>query len=257
MKIESKLVLLAFACLAITGCSKDNEGKPNPSDGVETVVVAGDSAAIISKIADFRDRAGKFLNVTPGATKGRREINWDAVPADLLNKNSFPLDFFGAADKSLPDGRKRGIVFTPANASLRVSDNNYADIDPAYGTQFSAFSKSKLFMSIGSVVTEFEFKVPGTTTPAYVTSFGVVFTDVDNPDATVVEMYEGKTLIGKVKATAADKKFSFAGLHAQKRKITSVRIISGNKAIAPGVMDGVTNDVVAMDDFIYSEPKAY
>ncbi|MCR8557343.1 hypothetical protein KXD93_06805 [Mucilaginibacter sp. BJC16-A38] len=257
MKINfNQLPLLALACLAFNGCSKNDDGYQIPPQALEITAIAGDSSAIIGKLNAFRQQAGSQLNTVPGASSGRREINWDGIPANLANTNTFPVDFFGATDKTLPDTRKRGLIFTPANAALRVSDNNFADIDPAYSSQFSAFSKNKIFSSVGSNVTEFKFQVPGTDKPAYVSSFGLVFTDVDNADATTVEIYEGDRLIGKFKAPAADKKFSFVGLHTS-AKITRVKITSGNKAITAGVTDNANTDLVAMDDFIYSEPKAY
>lgn len=249
--------MMAVTGLSIVGCSKDESNYNNQPVQAEVITASGDSLAIAGKLVAFREVAGKTLNVSPGASGGRREVNWDAVPADLVNKNTFPSDFFNATDKDAADGRKRGISFLPANTALRVSDNNFADIDPAYGSQFAAFSKSKTFSPIGSTTTELRFTVPGTNTAAYVTSFGVILSDVDNANATAVEVYEGKILLGKFRATTADKKFSFIGIHAKDHKITSVRIITGNKAISAGVTDDTTNDMVIMDDLIYSEPRPY
>ena len=48
--------------------------------------------------------------------------------------------------------------------------------------------------------------------------------------------------------------FSFLGVQFAAPVIGSVRITSGNAALAAGVTDGTTTDVVAMDDFLYSEP---
>ncbi|GAA4326580.1 hypothetical protein GCM10023149_29490 [Mucilaginibacter gynuensis] len=257
MKNKLNLVMIALAGLSIVGCSKDERDYNDQPVQADVIIASGDSSAIAGKLVAFRELAGKSLNNSPGATGGRREINWDAVPADLLNKNTFPSDFFNATEKDAADGRKRGISFLPANTAFRVSDNNFADIDPALGSQFGAFSKSKTFSPIGSTITELMFTVPGTNTAAYVNSFGVIFSDVDNASATAVEVYEGNTLLGKVRPTAADKKFSFVGIHTKGHKITNVKIITGNKAISAGVTDGTTSDMVIMDDLIYSEPRPY
>jgi hypothetical protein len=252
-------VLMAVIILGVSSCDKEDDGDyQGPSAGeIELTIAAGDSADIIGKINNFREHAGTLLTTAPAASKGRREINWDGVPVNLLNAYPFPADFFNSLDSTTPDGRKRGLIYVPANASLRVSDNNFSDIDPSYATQFNAFSKSKLFSANGTNVTEIRFKVAGTNKDAYVTSFAAVFSDVDNPTATVVEAYTGNALIASVKSPVADKKFSFVGIHSHQPKITRIRITSGNTALAAGVVDSGTTDVVVMDDFIYSDPIVY
>ncbi|GAA4323954.1 hypothetical protein GCM10023149_25250 [Mucilaginibacter gynuensis] len=243
----------------LAGCDKDDNQTPvtTPEEDLEITQAAGDSATIITKLNAFREHAGSPVNTTPGATKGRREINWDAVPAEVTNTNTFPADFFNTIDPAAAAGRKRGLLYIPANATLRVSDNNFADIDPAFATQFKAFSKAKTFSPSGTNISEIKFQLAGQAKDAYISSFGIVFLDVDNAQATIVEAYEGNKLIGKATATPSDKKYSFVGIHFHKSKITRVKITSGNTALKTGVTDGATQDVVVIDDLIYDEPKAY
>lgn len=246
---------VALLALLLSSCDKDDDHQaPVDNQEVEITLAAGDSSAVIGKINLFREHAGKIVNTAPKSTGGRREINWDGVPAEFTSPLLFPASFFNPTDATAPDGRKRGLIYVPANAELLVSDKNFSEIDTALKKQFLPFSKAKLFSAKGTTVSEIKFLVPGTSTPGYVTSFGLVFIDVDNADATVVEIYEGDKLIGKAKAHVADKKFSFVGLHTHGAKITRVKITSGNTVLAAGVQEGASKDIVVMDDFIYSEP---
>lgn len=247
---------LALLTWTLSSCDKNGDHQPTfVNRDVEVTVAAGDSSAIISKVNQFRSHAGLTLNTVPnGSVNGRREINWDGVPADFISPRLFPPNFFNSSDPSAPDARKRGLVYTPNEATLLISDKSFSEIDTAFRRQFVQFSKNKLFSPSGTTTSEIRFMVPGTNTPAYVTSFGLIFSDVDNPDATLVAIYDGIKLIGIAKAQTADKKFSFVGLHTHNSKITRVRIISGNSILAAGVRDGASNDIVVMDDFIYNEP---
>jgi len=256
-KLFLQTAVIASIALGFSSCSDDDKDySPENPDQVEVTRAEGDSSAIGAKISTFRQTAGPQLNTTLNAKGGRREINWDGVPASLTNVNTFPVDFFNPTDPAIAEGRKRGLLYIPGTAALRVSDNNFADVDVSYANEFKPFSKAKLFSSAGTNVTDFKFQVPGANQDAYVTSFGIIFSDVDDANATVVKIYEGDDLFAEVKATASDKKFSFVGLTTTKRRITRVKVISGNTAIAAGAVDGGSKDIVVMDDFIYSEPVA-
>ncbi|MCX2477470.1 hypothetical protein OQY15_00110 [Pedobacter sp. MC2016-15] len=249
--------LMIATAIAFSSCDDDDKDyTPETPNQVEVIRAEGEIDAINAKLSAFREIAGNPVNATLGAKGGRREINWDGVPANLTNVNTFPADFFNPTDPAIPEARKRGLLYTPATAALRVSDNNFADIDPSYANEFKAFSPAKLFSASGTVTTDFKFQVPGTNQDAYVSSFGIIFSDVDDANATIVKVYEGNDLIAEVKATAADKKFSFVGITAKNRKITRVQVKAGNTVLAAGALDGGDKDVVVMDDFIYSEPIA-
>ncbi len=79
------------------------------------------------------------------------------MPATLANLSNFPGDQF---NRVVP----RGQVFTTEGIGFRVSDNNLADLNPAYGNEFRAFSPTKIFIAVGSRVIRANFQVAGSTT---------------------------------------------------------------------------------------------
>jgi hypothetical protein len=259
-KFRNSFAML-FVIVTAVSCKKEKTEEPVVQKG--TIFSAyGDSTAISGKLAEFRTQLGATLNTAPGATGGRREINWDAVPASFTNNNNFPLDFFGQSDPALPNGRKRGFVIENNGAAFRVDSTNFVDIASSYTAQFQIFSPKRLFMSIGSSETVAVFKVPGTTTNASVKGFGVIFTDVDDVNSTKIEFFNGSQSLGIYKAPAsgqATKGFSFLGVYFPNDKVTKVKIISGSSTLGTGILDvtsGGTVDLVTMDDFLYDEPVA-
>lgn len=280
MKVSIRLFCASIAIASFASCSKDpdymkdqSESKSSVSEAnsqseskPETIIfkATGDSLAISPALSEFRELLGT-LNTTPGipATQGgRREINWDGVPPMFTNNNSFPADFFAATDPALPNGRKRGLLYSTPGSGFSVSDDDFSFIDPAYDKQFNDFSPAKTFVADGSNITDNFFKLPGTKTDASVQGFGVVFSDVNNASSTSMEFYDGDRLLGKFKVPNVGNNnpggFSFLGVYFPNEKVTRVRIFSGSAALAPGqkdLSDGGGKDLVVMDDFIFSEPK--
>jgi hypothetical protein len=259
--LKQILATLALSSIFVTSCDKnksDYNNNPQPTIQSNVVKVAGDSAA---KLTEFRALLGDPLNSTPNQTTGRREVNWDGVPATLSNNSNFPPDFFNNTDPAGPNGRKRGLQYVVNGTLIRADSSDFSEIDPSYANQFEAFSRKKLIIPVGTNVSEIVFKVPGTNTDAFVKGFGLVFSDVDDPNSTYVEFFNGSKSLGIFKAPAAagSAKFSFLGVQFPSEKITRVKITAGNAALASGVKDitdNGTKDLVAIDDFLYSEPVA-
>lgn len=279
--IKLSTALLALAALA--SCSKnptylqDQSGNKslsqtqqnlNTESKPEAVVfkAAGDSLGITPTLEEFRALLGK-LNFGPNTTlevrSGRREINWDAGPIELTNNFLFPGDFFGATNPTLPDGRKRGLINTTPGTGFSISDEDFKFINPSYPDQFKAFSPKKTFIAVGSNITDNFFKVPGTNVDATVQGFGVVFSGVNNASSTSMEFYNGDRLLGSFKVPNAGNNnpgasFSFLGVYFPNEKVTRVRIFSGSVPLSStqnDLTDGGGEDLVVMDDFIYSEPQ--
>jgi hypothetical protein len=213
----------------------------------------------------FRADLGNLNPNEPGSLgSGRREINWDGVPAAQNSPNPFPPDFFNAP----MTGRARGAVFAnPPSDAFQVSSSpatpRFANLNPTYSTAFGTFSAPRLFTQIGSNTTTVNFFVPGEQTPASVTGFGSVFTDVDTVDSTSIEFLNsrGQTMFSRqVLPTPGNASLSFLGASfpPEDGRVAQVRITSG--AAAPGPNDVTQTpgnpDIVVMDDFIYGEPVA-
>ena len=244
--------------LLTLSCNKNDYDNPNPQPQSTVVKSSGD---LTSALADFRHLVGDSLNTAPGKTSGRREINWDGVPANLTNSDNFPFDFFNSTDPAVGNGRKRGLVYQNTGTSFRVDSTDFSGIDNSYAGQFDAFSPKRLFTYLGNNITDVLFKVAGTNTDATIKGFGLIFSDVDDPNSTTLEFFNGVKSLGVFKApvrTAASS-FSFLGVYFPAEKVTRVRIKAGNGVLGAGVKDvsdGGSKDLVVMDDFLYSEPQA-
>ncbi len=274
MKVSSKILMVSIAVASLASCSKKGPYLQNDQPKESQFETAGKSGskeeAIVIKahgdinaaLDQFRDLLGGGQpNTVPGAVGGRREVNWDAVPENLTNNNAFPGDFFGSSDPAAANGRKRGLIMTTPGNGFSISDTNFADINPTYGDQFKTFSPFKTFIAAGSTITDNFFKIPGTNTDASVQGFGVVFSDVNNQSSTSMEFYDGERLLGSFKVpnngNNAPGAFSFLGVFFPNARVTRVRINSGRAPLSStqnDISDGGGEDLVIMDDFIYSEP---
>ncbi|WP_336518308.1 hypothetical protein [Pollutibacter soli] len=250
-----------FLLTLIFGCSK-NDDDYNPPVNEEPLIesevlkAAGNESALAAKIDQFRLLLGDPVNSAPGVTEGRREINWDGVPASLTNNNNFPVDFFNLTDPAGANGRKRGLVYLNTGSPLRLDSSSFAEIDPSYADEFIPFSKKKAIISATSNITELQFKLAGTNTAAFIKGFGIVFLDVDDANSTYVQFFNGTKSLGQFKASTGA--FSFLGVKFDEEKITHIKIVAGNGVLAAGVKDisdGGNKDLVAFDDLFYDEPK--
>jgi hypothetical protein len=211
-------------------------------------------------IKRFRKLLGPDNGGAPGGDpKGHREINWDGVPDELASPNALPGDFFNA--KVAP--RARGAVLATPGDRVAVSadsDNpshaavRFGDINPTYTNLFKAFSPERLFSPIGSNVVNLTFRVPGTNTPAVVTGFGAVYTDIDQKKNTAFQYFDKQGhLLGKFAAPVSKDGFSFLGVVYARPRVARVRIQYGTGKLGPN--ESKKYDVAVMDDFLYGEPQ--
>ena len=215
------------------------------------------NADLLPVVELFRTQLGGALNPNvPGSfADGRREINWDGVPAAVSAPNQLPADFFNV-------NSPRGVVFSTPGSGFQVSANagegpvEFENLNPGYPDRFTTFSPQKLFTALASNTMDVRFFVPGSTTPASVRGFGAVFTDVDVANTTSLAFFgAGDELLGTFFAPALDNGLSFVGVSFTSDVVTRVRITTGTAALGPDeALPGT--DVVALDDFIYGEPQA-
>ena len=250
-----RIAALLVAVAAIGACGTDNVSSPVPGTPAPAVVSA--TGDITAKVDEFRSLLGDPSNGGTAGEQlaGRREIGWDGAGANPFNnRNDFPASFFNTNVKS-------GAVFTTPGTGFRNDSLEFVEVNPEYSGEFSTFTPSKIFSPIGSNVMDVDFQVAGQPTPAQVTGFGAVFSDVDVDGATTIEFFDatGKSLArfsAPVRTDLAG--LSFVGAVFTEAIVARVRISFGTGplgATANDISAGGASDLVVADNFIYGEPK--
>jgi FG-GAP-like repeat len=228
------------------------------------------AAGLQATVDQFRTDLGGANNGVGGSfTSGRREINWDGVPDNFSEPNNFPPNFFNT-------NSPRGVVFNAIEDATGAALNQFAvssttasgvpvrfgNLNTTYTNIFQTFSAQRLFTARNTHILEVNFFIPGTKIPATVSGFGVVFADVDSAtggNRSLIRVYAADgTQLSAASAPVLDNGLSFVGISFNAgERIARVVIESGNAALSSTNIDGVNGvDIVAMDDFIYGEPRA-
>lgn len=228
--------------------------QPAYSAAVVTSVNGADAGSISGAVDAFRTSLGVLNpNVVGSFGTGRREINWDGVPDGFADPNNLPLDFFNV-------NSPRGAVFSTPGTAVRVSANagnpTGTPVRFSFSNDFTAFTSQRLFGVFGSNFVDVSFFVPGSNTPAFVSGFGSIFTDVELSNSTSIEFFGlgGGSLgvFGVLPGPNAG--LSFLGVRFDGgEQVGRVRIRSGDVGLDAC---GIGGDCVAMDDFIFGEPNA-
>lgn len=221
-----------------------------------TFEAAGADPASITATRDaFRAVIGGGTAAGPNGSFGgmRREINWDGVADALADPGALPANFFNSTSP-------RGVVLSTPGTGFMVSAAAASGRPVLFGfsSDFQTFSSQRLFTAINSNVTDVSFFLPGTSSPATTSAFGLIFVDVEVAGTTTLQFFdENDTLIYTRSAlVAGNQGLSFLGGVADAgEEISRVRITSGvNTIVANGQLGNPNDDVVVMDDFIYAEP---
>jgi len=226
---------------------------------IVTSATAATALLLQPTVAAFGIALGAPDNVNQGPqSTGHREINWDGGGATNGTAPVTPFTTFL---------NTRGGLFTTPGTGLQQSlpasgTFSLASINPAYATTFAPFTLNRVFTPVGSNITDASFFLPGSNggTPASVSGFGAVFSDVDLANTTTMQFFDPfGTSLGTFAAPAAPgtANLSFLGvIFNAGERIGSVRITTGNAPLSASNTDGGTVDVVVMDDFLYAEPRA-
>jgi hypothetical protein len=222
---------------------------------VTTFEAAGANAAAITPTRDaFRTAIGGGTVAGANGSFGgvRREVNWDGVPDVRSDPNPLPANFFNV-------NSPRGVLFSTPGTGFLVSANAGTATPILFGfpNDFQTFSPQRLFTAVNSNTTDVTFFLPGTSTAATTSAFGVIFVDVETAGATRVQFFDAaNALIYSHDAlVGGNQGLSFLGATVSGDSIARVRITSGINTIASnGVLGNPIDDVVVMDDFLYAEP---
>lgn len=243
---------LSFACALVAGLGTA------ASATITTIEGAAATPAGLTPTRDaFRAAVGGGTVPGPNGDFGglRREINWDGVPNAFADPNALPGNFFNV-------NSPRGAEFTTPGSGFLVSSNPGGAAPVLFGfpSDLQAFSPNRLFAPVGSNVMDVLFFVPGTSTPAFTTAFGVIFADCENADQTRIDFFSplGTLIYTRFAIPADNQGLSFLGGVADAgEQIARVRItLPENFLIANGVRANETADFVVMDDFLYATPTA-
>ncbi len=221
------------------------------------------SPALVGSVNLFRSViSGSGVNNGVGGgpfPDGRREINWDAAGLDAFDvPATMPLNFFNSnSPRGIAFGTGPGSMILSGRAGSGSPDTRFDTVNPAYSAAFQPFSASRLAGLSGTNEVDAYFFLPGFSgAVSTVSGFGSIFEDVDLPGSKIEAFDINGVLLGSVNVPILNNGISFAGLFADAgEQIFRVRIVAGTVGLGPNDDPANGVDVVAMDDFIYSEPQ--
>jgi hypothetical protein len=240
-----------------------------------TFTDSGTAADILDTVNAFRAQLGNPDNVNSGPqATGHREINWDGGGATNGTAAVTPFTVFQNTRGATFTTPGSGLTQTPiSGGTVDIAPNiigvqgSLSDINATYGTAFATFSPVRLFVPLDSNITDGTFSLPGSggAVPATVSAFGVIFTDVDLANSSTLQFFDAQgNSLGIFNApcasgsscTPTNAGLSFLGVAFTTEQVARVRVTNGNTALGPNDNPGVGIDVVALDDFLYAEPRA-
>lgn len=217
-----------------------------------------DPASIQTTVDAFRSALGAPNNGNaPGPLAGgRREINWDGGGSSATAVAGTPFNgFLNNRGESFSTPGTNFVQAPPSGLAAELGNATYETI-------FTPFSPLRVFAPLGSNITDVTFFIPGSNgaSPATVTGFGAIFSDVDLSGSATMDFFDVNDILltSQVVApgTVPDGSLSFLGVNfTGGEQIGRVRITSGTTALGPNDDPANGIDLVVMDDFFSSEPQ--
>jgi hypothetical protein len=239
--------------------------------GTNTDTAAGSANAALTAFETAVGGANNGATASP-QTGGFRNINWDAVKLDGTDFGGSTTVINQGKTVGIPLNRfqERGVSFAQVYA---VSNDGFADVNPAAAGLFHAFSPNNTFVMFNDNAIDFSFVQPSSHTtspvPAEARGFGAIFLNVQTPNTTSIEFFHGSQSLGKFfvpVGTAGQPEF--LGELFANPIVTNVTLTLGTDVLftfngttaAPGAADAPAatpaHNIAATDDFVYPEPVA-
>jgi hypothetical protein len=251
-----------------------SQGNPVTATGQ---VFSGTGSGTATSLASFESAIGGSKNTTAAPQSGGfRTITWDGVKTNgtdmaagpnsttVITPNTvgIPLDRFQGS------GVYFGAVYAVSGAD--ANGNTFTQTNPSVAGLFPPFSSPNTFAMFNDNGIDFKFVAPSATntdiTNASSRGFGAVFVNVELPNTTSVQYFNGNTLLATVFAPVGGPgQPVFVGDLFPSAIVTRVVLTLGTDAIfkfdgttvTPGATDdGVNTNLVVTDDWAFAEPVA-
>ena len=216
---------------------------------------------VATAIAAFKAAIGGADNgAFPGSLPtGYRQVTWDDVPDQYAEPNNLPPDFYNTVSP-------RGLMLNPIGyvgafqVSATVPNPTSTPVLFGHADLFTTFSAPRIFSggSESGPGAAVRFNVPGATTAAMVSGFGVVFTDVQIASTARLILYDADYQpLGTFNApvTPDHRNVSFIGVVFPTARIHHVYLFQGTYRGSSSMPEDASHDLVALDDVVYGEPQ--
>ncbi|HSV15097.1 MAG TPA: hypothetical protein VLI90_12635 [Tepidisphaeraceae bacterium] len=231
------------------------------------------TANTTASIAAFQSAIGGVdnANVAAEQSNGSRRINWDGVKLDGTDFNGQTQTIVPNKVVGIPVNRfqTRGALFGEVYA---VSGDGFASVNPGVAGQINPFSPKNTFGHFNDIDIDTSFIKPSTATTSPVQQgtrgFGAIFLDVEQSNSSYIEYFHNNDSLGKFFVQpGASGQPEFLGVLFNSPVVTKVEVHPGssplfffhNGHVSAGQADiskGGTEDMAAVDDFLYAEPAS-
>jgi hypothetical protein len=231
----------------------------------------GNPTSAAQALSNFEAAVGGVKNTSPSPQSGGfRTITWDGVKVDGTDSvggpNSTTVITAGhTVGIPLDRFQGQGVFF---GAVYAVSNDGFADVNPNVAGLFPAFSAPNTFAMFNDNGIDFKFVAASSPGGALVSAasrgFGAVFLNVQQP-GTTIQYFHGSSIpfsTLNVPTNSTPGAAVFSGELFNDPIVTNVLVTLGQGVIfkfdgttvTSGGVDSASNNLVAVDDWVYAEP---